>query len=451
MCVSKGVRYYSVAEGGKCVYEMVEIFMKRNYDFEPKKVEGKAIIGLYFVISLVFTAICSIISSYILNVYLKYGIYITGSNRGDYLAIFGIHCSVVFLTTSLMAMLSENNRCIYWVDLIWKILISPRYMSFFALAVYAISTVVWSFVGFITGIGATVIGSFLAGIITVTVLFSKMVSIYYQNDKNKKDIQDYLLDRVKNDDYKKYIIKLKEVTYIKADNREFYDVYDNIILIENCMLALWEREPRVNQHIFQPVGFCEYIYLDILIDLSLRYPQEMQEYIDNHAKDNEIIKKLCYAVYPNLLDAYLGNHRIDQFDRVLCKWSQIEEQKYIVSDYITKTAIANKDVIANYYSKLFNPFNHEILVMDNIGVYIYAIQSLYFEEEHIYKFLLQYRGNRQCIYQSLIQIDNVSSFPLDILAIIADTQQTESDACLFMKYLEMILDDEIYRHRRDQL
>ena len=32
----------------------------------------------------------------------------------------GTHCSVVFLTTSLMAMLSERNRYIYWVEMVNK-------------------------------------------------------------------------------------------------------------------------------------------------------------------------------------------------------------------------------------------------------------------------------------------------------------------------------------------
>lgn len=50
----------------------------------------------------------------------KYNTIITSNNRGDYLAIMGTHCSVVFLTTSLMAMLSERNRYIYWVEMVNK-------------------------------------------------------------------------------------------------------------------------------------------------------------------------------------------------------------------------------------------------------------------------------------------------------------------------------------------
>lgn len=420
--------------------------MKANYDFEPKKVKGKTSIILYCLIALVFTAVCSVGCFGILNKWLGYGIFISGSNRGDYLTILGTHCSIVFLTTSLMAMLSEKNRYIYWVEMVTTILIFPRYMSFLALVVYAISTVIWSFVGFLMEIGAIVIGSFLFGIIAVTILFSRMVSIYYQNDKNKMDIQGYMLNKVREDDYKKYLIRLKEITYIKADNREFYDVYDNIELIEKCLIELWKKEPRMSQHIFQPIGFCENIYSDILIDLSLKYPQEMQEYIDNHANSNETIRKLCYFIYPILLDSYIDNYRLDRFERLLCKWGQVKEQKFEVEEYILKVAISNKDIITDYYSKLFNPFNHEIRVEDNTEVYIGAIQRLYFDKQDIFEYILQH--NRYGICQALLDINDISSYPIDVLTIIADGPQSEYNSSIFMKYIETILNDEICRHNR---
>ena len=95
--------------------------MKINYDFDVKK--KKMNVLSYLLISLLGIAIASIVSFLILNVVFDYNTYITSDNRGDYLAIVGTHCSVVFLTTSLMAMLSERNRYIYWVDMITTMLI----------------------------------------------------------------------------------------------------------------------------------------------------------------------------------------------------------------------------------------------------------------------------------------------------------------------------------------
>ena len=422
--------------------------MKANYDFELKRVNGKISIILYCIIALVFTAVCSIACFGILNKWLGYGIFISVNNRGDYLTILGTHCSIVFLTTSLMAMLSEKNKYIYWVEMVTTILIFPRYLSFLALAVYAISTIVWSFIGFITGIGAIVIGSFLLGIISVTILFSRMILIYYQNEKNKNDIQKYMLNKIKENDYAKYLIRLKEITYIKADKREFYDVYDNISLIEMCLIELWKEKPRIPQPIFQPIGFCENIYFDILIDLSLKYPQEMQEYIDNYSDSNDTIKKLCYSIYPSLLNSYINSCRIDRFERVLCKWGQIKEQKFEVIDYISKFAIINKDIIADYYSKLFNPFNYEIKIVDNLEIYIDSLQRLYYKDQEIFEFILNYADNRCSICMSLMPMEDISLYQINILTIIADVPKFDNEICVFIKYMEMALDGEICRHNK---
>lgn len=158
--------------------------MKYDYNFETKKPYKTKFI-LYLLLSLLGIGLTSIASFYILSLF-NYNICITSDNRGDYLTIMGTHCSVVFLTTSLMTMLSEKNKYIYWVEMVTKILISPKYMGFLSLVTYSLLTIIGSFVGLLLGIGPVVIGSFLFGIISVTVLFSRMVSIYYQNEKTRE-------------------------------------------------------------------------------------------------------------------------------------------------------------------------------------------------------------------------------------------------------------------------
>ncbi|MGN0339227.1 MAG: hypothetical protein ACI4D0_01905 [Lachnospira sp.] len=422
--------------------------MRTDYDFELQKAYKKANIFLYLFLSLLGIGIVSIASFYIINVIFEYNMCVTSDNRGDYLAIMGTHCSVVFLTTSLMAMLSEKNRYIYWVEMVTKILISSKYMSFLALATYALSTIIGSFVGLLFGIGPIIIGSFLFGIISVTVLFSRMVSIYYQNEKNKKKIEKYLYEQIEKNNYEKYLIRIKEITYIKAEKREFIDVYENLNLLESCLLKVWEKKPRESQLIFQPVGFCEELYVDMMSDLSIRFPQEMQDYIENHSIKDDTIKKLGYLVYPILLNSYLRNHRIDMFDRTLCRWSRITEQQFDVIEYIIKIADSHSVTIADYYSKVYNPFNHEIKLIDNADLYIDVLQRLYFENPEIYEYILQYRGNRNAILHAYFDLDNVSDFPLDVLSIIAEGAETKTEQYLFISFIETLLDDEIVRHQR---
>lgn len=419
--------------------------MKTDYDFEPKKPYKKTNLLIYLLIALLGMVLASILTWLLLGGVFKYNTIITSNNRGDYLAIMGTHCSVVFLTTSLMAMLSERNRYIYWVEMVTKILISPRYMSFIALVTYSLSTIVGSFLGLLFRIGPVVIGSFIFGIISVTILFSRMVSIYYQNDKIKKNIEEFLFEKINSDEYEKYLIRLKEITLIKAEQRDFTDVYENLNLMESCLNQIWREKPRENQPIFQPVGFCEELYVDIMSDLSIQFPQEMQEYIENRATKNSIIKKLGCLIYPVFLNSYLGNHRTDLFDRTLCKWSKITEQRFDVIDYIIRTAKKHTETITEYYGKLYNPFNYEIKIKDDSDVYIDVLRRLYYENPDAYKNILQW--NREAILLYYYDSKNVCGFPLDVLAIVAECAETETDKCVFISFVESLLNDEIYRHK----
>lgn len=421
--------------------------MKKDYDFQPKKAYSKVQLPVYLLISFIFTAVLSLGCFLIIHMLLQYNFLITGANRGDYFTIMGTHCSIVFLTTSLMAVLSEKSRYIYWVDMVTKILIFPKYMSFLALSVYSISTILWSFIGFLTGIGPIVIGSFVCGIASVTILFSRMISVYYQNDRNKEDIKEYLLGMIEKNDYEKYLINLKEVTFIKAGSREFYDVYDNLELIEDCLLFIWKSEPRKPQHIFQPSGFCEELYASLVMDLAISYPQEIQYYIDNHANENETVRNLCYTAYPTILNSYISSGRPDLFDRTLCKWSAIKSQKYEVVDYMTRLAVNHKELTVDYYSELFNIFNHETAIHENDEVYISVLQNLYFENPDVFDYITDYRGNRQSIYNYYLDTGKAGEYPVDILVSAAERENCTESASLFEKYLAFLLDSEIYTHK----
>lgn len=219
-------------------------------------------------------------------------------------------------------------------------------------------------------------------------------------------------------------------------------------LLEKCLIRVWEEKPRERQHIFHPVGFCEEIYIDMMSDLSIRFPQEMQDYIENHAIKDDTIKKIGYLVYPILLNSYLGNHRNDLFDKTLCKWSRITEQQDDVIEYIIKIADIHSVTIADYYSKAFNQFNYEIKLIDNGDLYIRVLQRLYLENPAIYEYILQYRGNRDAILYAYFDSNNVSGFPLDVLSIIAEGVETKTERYSFVTFIESLINDEIVRHQR---
>ena len=431
----------------KKVHELFHnCLLSTSYDFEPKSATDRGKAVLYILVSIVMTFITSIFTRIVLYLMNSSPI-VSVSNRGDYLAIFATHCSVVFLTTSLMAMLSENNHYVYWVEMVTSVLIYPRFISFLPLVIYSISTIVWAMVGFVVFQGWIIIGSFLFGLISVTVLFSRMVSIYYQQNENKRKIEEFLLRLIDNDgDYQKYLKKLKEVTFIKADERAFCDVYDNLKVIENCIKRIPKKEERESDKIFYPKGSAEQLFFDLLVDLSIKYPQEMQNYIEVRAdKEDSIIQDLCYLAYPSILDSFIYNNRRDLFYRLLNKWSNIDKQRASARNYIVDKALSGNDaVIADYYNKLFNPFVREIPLASNMDLdTLYALCNIYDVDKRVFEDICEYHGNRGRMCQHFCKKKEQEIFAYCVLS---ETVLSKNNG-VFEAYISHLFNKELYNRK----
>lgn len=421
--------------------------IKMEYDVSLERSSRNLL--LYVLLSVIMTILISLLVKYLLNL-MNYRTIITNLNRSDYLAIFSVHGSIVFLTTSLMAMLSNDNRYVYWVEMVTHVLIEPKYIGFFPLAVYAISTFIWSIMGFWLSQGWIVIGSFFFGIISVIVLFSRIITIYYQQEKYKLKIEKFLMCKIINNDYEKYLFKLKEITFIKAEKRKFYDVYDNLNLIEKSVRQIWTITPRLDQIIFYPEGLVENLYVDLMIDLAIMYPYEMQNYIELHVKENDMAAKFCHLVYPTILNSFLKNDRKDLFYRIINKWGMMDGQSMEYENYILNKALSGDEkVIAEYYSMLFDPYDCAIKIPENEQVFIAIIQEVYWQDRIIYEKIMSFRGNRRamCMYFFRKYRDKTVCF-LDILVICAEISSSKRDSNIFIKFLSVILDDEVIEHDR---
>lgn len=420
-----------------------------NFDFDPKQPNLKENIFFYILISVFITLMISFFTKVALLL-MNCGDMVLSSNRSDYLTIFATHCSVVFLTTSLMAILSERNQFVYWVEMVTAILIYPRFFGFLPLVIYSMSTILWAFVGFVFSFGWLIIGSFIFGLITVTVLFSRMVTIYYQRDKSKIQIEEYFIKKISENDYEKYLQRLKEVTFIKAGAREFFDVYDNLNLLEKGIKKIWEICPRPRQSILYAEGLAECVYVDLIIDLSINYPQEMQDYIESHTDAGETIKKLCYLAYPTILNSFLSNNRNDLFYRALNKWSNINDQRSIVVKYIIDKAVKGDDyTIAEYYSKLFNPFNHEITTLKNDFYCIDILIEVYWQDRQAFDNICTYNNNRVSICQHFFERSKIESINIErVLVSCSEINISNTEPDIFMQFISGLLNDEIIAYDR---
>ena len=54
-----------------------------------------------------------------------------------YCSIVIANVSIVFLTTSLLSVLSDNSNILYWKDLVKEVLIEPKGLSFYNLSILA--------------------------------------------------------------------------------------------------------------------------------------------------------------------------------------------------------------------------------------------------------------------------------------------------------------------------
>ena len=244
-----------------------------------------------------------------------YNLFITGENRGLYLTIFVSHCSIVFLTSSLMTMLSEGNKFLYWKDLVYEVLILPRFWSFFDLVTYAISSLITAALGLYFKLGPVVISSFVLGIVAVGILFYRMVTVYYGNEKRKKNLKEELLIKIEQDykedggigktkvpiehgkkviidGEKSYVTILKELrekTYILANQRKFNDVYENLNLLEECICeAKFDFEKNDNYI------YLENIYISLIVDLAEEYLFEMMDYVENDNGKSIAVRQCKY-------------------------------------------------------------------------------------------------------------------------------------------------------------
>ena len=155
---------------------------------------------VYVIIEVMLVTIFSIVLRAVMK-YFGYNSQINYYNKEAYLSIFATLCSVVFLSTSLMAMLSEKSIYIYWVNIVHRLLIEPIHVSFVAMVIYSFTAAGCAAYGLFVRDGAFVVSGFMFAMIDVIILFFRMISIYYLDEHNKRKIKEELLIFSKNDNF----------------------------------------------------------------------------------------------------------------------------------------------------------------------------------------------------------------------------------------------------------
>ncbi len=187
-----------------------------------------------WLLSIVFSSLLKVIltDKFTLNVSLC-------ENFELYCSIVIANVSIVFLTTSLLSVLSDNSNILYWKDLVKEVLIEPKGLSFYNLSILAytfgFSSVLSLFLTTLPNFaGIWLITSTICSIITIVILFNRMTLIYFKRDKYaKKSIKE--IDGLIKDNnaiaLNKKIYKLNAYTLKQIEEKNIDTVLENLNLL----------------------------------------------------------------------------------------------------------------------------------------------------------------------------------------------------------------------------
>ena len=156
-----------------------------------------------------------------------------------YCSIVIANVSIVFLTTSLLSVLSDNSNILYWKDLVKEVLIEPKGLSFYNLSIlsytFGFSSILSLFLTALPSFaGIWLITSTMCSIITIIILFNRMTLIYFKRDKYaKKSIKE--IDGLIKDNnaiaLNKKIYKLSAYTLKQIEEKNIDTVLENLNLL----------------------------------------------------------------------------------------------------------------------------------------------------------------------------------------------------------------------------
>jgi len=159
-----------------------------------KNIEKFIIIFISFCILVIMFALHYMNLSALLG-YDKYAHLVGGIDENgkinDYSGVYtflSIHFTTVFLVTSLMTMLGSREDYVYYEDIMQTALLEPIIVNFRGLAAYAYTTLISSVIFFCLKDYFLVAISAILGCVLVTILFFKMVNVFFNRSGIKKRI-----------------------------------------------------------------------------------------------------------------------------------------------------------------------------------------------------------------------------------------------------------------------
>ena len=152
-------------------------------------------------------------------------------------AFFG-ELSLIFITVSVLSILSDNIKVIFWANIVDEQLIKPRFRNFYSYCIYAFSILAFTFAAALEDKLGLVWIYFSLSLVLMNSLSLIMIDVYYKDEEKKKELQkEYLhivkkernevnivqYNQVHNELYRQTLIGIRDLNYENvADNFTFY-------------------------------------------------------------------------------------------------------------------------------------------------------------------------------------------------------------------------------------
>ncbi len=170
------------------------------------------------------------------------------------LGFLSMSYQVIFLTTSLLSLLSDKSETIYWERFTEYVMVTPKIINFIGLSVIGyLSLVVQTICYFHPSWREAFYISFSIGIVIIIILWWKMSSIFFRRDYYKKRLE-------KKTPEKSNILVLRELTYAAIENHNYRALGENLdYLIEKSISANIEDNQIGNEAIYSILLIFEYL------------------------------------------------------------------------------------------------------------------------------------------------------------------------------------------------
>lgn len=191
-------------------------------------------------------AICGVLGIYfgIFVICECFHICIFDPNDFEYGEWLSISYSTIFLSTSLLGMLSDKSETVYWVNVNEYSLVNPRWFNFFTLSTIGYVTLLIETYAVLARKPLLVMVCFAVGIFTIISIFYKMMGSKYSRERLKQKLEERFHKEMpekgeKNDYIEGIYTKLYKTTEIACqygkleiidENIDFYfcNVYENV-------------------------------------------------------------------------------------------------------------------------------------------------------------------------------------------------------------------------------